>query len=57
MMPPHPSDEHRIRARVQRDAADGRGSRGVTTGDVLLISALLLAVVIVLAVLVFVVFF
>ena len=57
MLPPHPSDEHRIRARVERDAADGRGSRGITRGDVLLLSGLVLAVVIVLALLVIFVFF
>lgn len=57
MLPPHPTDEHRVRARAQRDEADGRGSRGITGGDVLLLSGLLLAVVILLAVLVIFVFF
>jgi len=57
MLPPHPTDEHRLRARTQRDAVDTGGSRGITKGDVALLTAALFAVIIILAILVFVVFF
>ena len=57
MLPPHPTDEHRLRARVEREAADAKASRGVTRGDVLLLSGLAFAVVVVLLLLVTMVFF
>ena len=48
MLPPHPTDEHLTRARAQRDAENAdknHGGRGVTAGDVALLSGLGLAVV------------
>ena len=57
MLPPHPTDERHVRDRSQRDAAGASGSRGLTRGDVVLLSGLLFAVVIVLVVLVAIVFF
>ncbi|MCY4560385.1 MAG: hypothetical protein OXF79_29300 [Chloroflexi bacterium] len=48
MLPPHPTDEHLTRARTQRDAENAAKShrgRGVTFGDVALLSGLGLAVV------------
>lgn len=57
MLPPHPTDERHVRDRTQRDTADASGSRGVTGGDIALLSGLVVAVVIVLVVLVTIVFF
>ena len=57
MLPPHPTDEHRLRARAHHDATDTGGSRGITKGDVLLLSGLAFVAVAVLALLVTIVFF
>lgn len=57
MLPPHPTDEHRHHVKVERDAADPKASRGVTRGDVLLLSGLAFAVVVVLVLLATIVFF
>ena len=57
MLPPHPTDERHLHARTERDAADTPASRGVTRGDVLLLSGLAFAVVVVLVLLVAIVFF
>ena len=57
MLPPHPTDERHLHTRVEREAVDAKASRGVTRGDVLLLSGLAFAVVAVLVLLVAVVFF
>lgn len=57
MLPPHPTEEHHHRARVERDAADAKASRGITRGDALLLSGLVLVVIVVFVFLVRIVFF
>ena len=51
--PPHHPDEHLMHARTQRKIEDGKehqGSRKISMGDVALLSGLVLALVIVIAV-------
>ena len=50
--PPHHPDEHLMHARTQRKLQDARGNRGsrrVSTGDVLLLSGLAFAALAVIA--------
>ena len=57
MLPPSHPDEHQMHARTQRklqDAEENRGSRRVSMGDVLLLSGLVSAAAIVLALAIFV---
>ena len=57
--PPHHPDEHLMHARTQRklqDAEGNKGSRGVTRGDVVLVSGLAFAAILLIAFLVFLLF-
>ena len=57
--PPHHPDEHLMHARTQRKLQDAKGSRGsrrVSTGDVVLLSLLALAATAVIALAVLVLF-
>ena len=57
--PPHHPDEHLMHARTQRklQSAEGnKGSRGVSKGDVVLVSGLAFAAILFLAFLVFLLF-
>jgi hypothetical protein len=57
--PPHHPDEHLMHAKTQRklrDAQGNKGSRGVTKGDVALVSGLAFAAILFLAFLVFLLF-
>ena len=57
--PPHHPDEHLMHARTQRklqDAEGNKGSRGVTRGDVVLVSGSAFAAILLIAFLVFLLF-
>lgn len=54
--PPHHPDEHLMHARTQRKLQDAKGSRRVSTGDVVLLSVLALAATAVIALVVLVLF-
>lgn len=57
--PPHHPDEHLMHARTQRklrDAEGGRGSRGVTKGDVVIVSGLAFGAILFIAFLFFLLF-
>ena len=57
--PPHHPDEHLMHARTQRklqDAKGNKGSRGVTKGDVALVSGLAFGAILFLAFLVLLLF-
>ena len=57
--PPHHPDEHLRHARTQRKIQDGekhQGSRRISTGDVVILSVLALALAVVLALAVLVIF-
>ena len=57
--PPHHPDEHLMHSRTQRklrDAEGNKGSRGVSRGDVVLVSGLAFAAILLIAFLVFLLF-
>ena len=57
--PPHHPDEHLMHARTQRKLQDrkgNKGSRGVSKGDVVLVSGLAFAAALLIAFLVFLLF-
>ena len=54
--PPHHPEEHLMHARTQRKLEDAKGSRKVSTGDVVLLSVLAFAATAVIALAVLVLF-
>lgn len=57
--PPHHPDEHLMHARTQQKLQDAEGNkrgRGITTGDVVIVSALAFAAILLIGFLVFLLF-
>ena len=54
--PPHHPEEHLMHARTQRKLEDAKGSRKISTGDVVLLSVLAFAATAVIALAVLVLF-